>query len=251
MRRRLLIVVASVGLVLCAVLLIAGHMKKQPTTAVVAPTVPSAPTVQPSPQSTASLTPTVQVATPSVPATTLASVPPLATPLDNGRQSAVTAAATAINLVSAAELLPTAQMQTMIEKLVVADQQQALMQAYAASGIVLAHDWGYQDLNEANTRSSYFVETQKYRIDSFQNQTATISLYIVSHWVTVTNLEYQVPSITIVTMRQVNGIWLYASSSSPPASDAPQPLVNLTYDQTVLRFQPYLKGFDDYVTTNP
>jgi hypothetical protein len=255
MKRKSIATFLSIALVVVALTIIHGFVKKNaasttqshlvPTTlpSAAVGTVPTTTSAAPAPTVTSTVVPSAPISvTPSSGATTSA---PVSTE-SPARRTAVATAATDANLLSAAQLLPSAQMQSMVTQLTAPEQQAPLKQAFAMSGPKLAQAWGYPDTATANVAAQYNLQTLLYHIDNWQATSASISLFTVTHWVTATNLDYRVPGLTIVKLRMVNGKWLYAGTTEPAAGTAPAALSNLTYDQTVERFQPYLKGFESY-----
>ncbi len=164
---------------------------------------------------------------------------------------AVASAAVTVDMLGSAQFWPREQITAIVRQLLVPNPvlQEDLITSIAESGEMLAKIFGYRDAAQASQAVSYYVETQSYKVDYFDHAAgkATIRLYSVTHWVTANKLEYRAPAINIVEMELVGENWLYASSSDPPPDQVPEPYHNLSYEEAVQRFQPYLEGFESYV----
>jgi len=231
--KRLLVAAGGVALFAIAIFVIGQNMHKQTSAGTL--TLPAVTRSTPTPQ----------------PAPAPPVLPPAAKTAAPARKphvsDAVTAAALAMSNLSQAQFLPAEQIRQVVSATVVPAERPTLEQQYAAAGKVFATNYlGYASVNDARLRASYSVTTQKYRVAFFGKSEATIWLYTVSHWITIRNLEYYTPSLTVVQMRWINGRWMYAGAHNPPASMQPSPEANLQYEQTVQRFKPYLKGFKPY-----
>jgi hypothetical protein len=225
--KRLFAVLGALALVAAAIFVIGQHMRRPTNRAVsrnpVVTTTPEAlPTPSPNPVKRRS-----------------AAKPQL--------KDMVSAAALAMSNLSQAQLLPVAQMKQVIAATVVPSEQAKLEAAYRSTGRALAQFLGYADIDQTRAAAAYSVTTQKYRVSRYQPPNAVVWLYTVSHWITGQNLEYFIPSISVIQMRFVGGHWRFVKVSDPPASKRPVAVDNLSYDQTVRRFQPFLKGFKPYV----
>ena len=231
--KRLLVAVGGLALVISAIFVIGQNLRKQ--TPAVTPVVPAVTRNQPTPQPTP--------APPASPPATKTAAPARKPHVSD----AVTAAALAMSNLSQAQFLSAEQIRQVVSATVVPAKRAALEQQYVAAGMVFAKQYlGYASVDDARQLAAYSVTTQKYRVASFGKHRSTILLYTVSHWVTGRNLEYYIPSLTVIQMRWIKGQWLYVGSHDPPASMKPLPKPNLTYEQTVQRFKPYLKGFKSY-----
>jgi hypothetical protein len=169
--------------------------------------------------------------------------PSQSTPVD--QRKIVEVAATVANTLSTAAFQPTEELKRLAKQFVASEQRQAFIATTRQSATVLIAETGYQTAQDADLYSAYYVDVQKYRIEDVQEQSAVISLYVVTSWVTASKEQYLVPDILVIHLERSGSKWLYVRSTlgkEPPVQ------AGLTYDQTVSRFQPYLKGFKDYDT---
>ncbi|MBA3757315.1 hypothetical protein H0X09_00385 [Candidatus Saccharibacteria bacterium] len=235
MPRKIFTFLVLVGLVVVAVLIIGSYTQPQPNSATAPNT--ATPSIAQAPQRTV---PAPQ--TPKPPTASKASKK-LKKPLV---KDAITAAATATSNLSVAQFLPREQMLQIVKGWVIPKERLFVAQNYVQSGPKVAQLLGYQSPEEARVRAGYYVSPQKYRVVDFGGGKATVMLYTISHWVTSLNDEYRAPGITVIQVKWLRGKWLYVRSYNPPISQVPTPQVNLTFDETVRQFQPYLKEFKDY-----
>ncbi|MGH7484375.1 MAG: hypothetical protein ACREMY_02075 [bacterium] len=161
-------------------------------------------------------------------------------------KAAVQAAALATNNLSVAQFLPAPQMKQVVSQLVMPSRRSVAEKAYAQTGPLLARQLGYAGTNDVLVRANYFVNTLKYKVDRIVGSNATVRLYTLTHFVSSLEKEYWVPSITIIQLRLEGGKWLYVRSYDPPASQMPLPRQNLSLQETEAAFQPYLKEFKTY-----
>jgi len=161
----------------------------------------------------------------------------------------VRAAAQATNNLSVAQFLPASQMKQVVRKLVLPSRQAVAEKAYAETGPLLARQLGYAGTNDVLVRANYFVNILKYKVDRVSRGTAIIRLYTLTHFVSSLEKEYWVPSITIVQLRRQDGKWLYVRSYDPPANQMPLPRQNQSLQATEAAFQPYLKEFKSYASS--
>ncbi len=190
----------------------------------------------------------------AAPASATPSASPSATPTptstDNGSTAdplaAVGAAANFADVLSAAQFLPDAKRQDIVDRMVYAPQRQAELQALATSGPIVAKAWGYDSIVQVNASSGYSVSTEQYKVLEYDGNTASIALYVVTHWVNADYSEYRQPGITIVDVRLVNGEWLFVSTESPPKSEVPDLVPNLTFQQWETLYRPYLQGYERF-----
>jgi len=164
-------------------------------------------------------------------------------------RAVVQAAAQAANNLSVAQFLPVPQMKQVVGKLVLPSRQSAIEKAYVQTGPLLARQLGYAGTNDVLVRANYFVNTLKYKVDRVVGSNATVQLYTLTHFVSSLEKEYWVPSITIIQLRLEGGKWLYVRSYDPPASQMPLPRQNLSLQETEAAFQPYLKEFKTYASS--
>lgn len=193
--------------------------------------------------------PTTQLAEPATPQTETQPVKPAGN-LSPAKRDAVAAAVLVNTSLSAAQLLPSGQLHSVVWKQVVPANRQAAQKVYLVAGQALAKWWGYQSVSEARVRSGYYVVTQKYKVLHIGRDRASIELYDYTHFRTSLDWDYDQEhwdaSVTIVDLRRQDGQWLFVGSHDPPPADRPPAEVGLTFEQTKDRLQPYLRGFSNY-----
>jgi len=159
---------------------------------------------------------------------------------------ALKAAVTATRDLSQSQFLPADARNRVIADIVTPSKVASFQTAYASSGPLLARAWGYSDTAQTLAQANYYVSTLKYRTEHYGKRSATFWLYTISHWVTAGGQEYLVPNITVVQLKWNGLSWRFVDSHDPPPNKMPVPELNLSYQQTVQRFQPFLKGFQSY-----
>lgn len=231
-------VLVLLGAAIVAVIIVARYMGNSD--------LASKPPAVTSPASTPAATTPAQPLPETTPVQTNPSIKPAHRPASS---EAVRAAALATNNLSVAQFLPASQMKQVVRKLVLPSQRSGIERAYAQTGPLLAKQLGYPGTNDVLVRANYFVNTLKYKVDRVEGSNATVRLYTLTHFVSSLEKEYWVPSITIVQLRLVGGKWLYVRSYDPPASQMPLPRQNLSLQETEAEFQPYLKEFKTYASS--
>lgn len=222
----------------------------QPTVA--QPAIPPAATTGPAPPLPQ---PTPTLPETSVPPSTMASTPvqtPTASPtgtVTGSQQVVLSYAVTAEYQLTAATFLSSSQIQQTVNKLAVPGIRTELASQLEQFGAKFALGLGYSSAAEAATSAGYSAQVLMYRFEKFTGGHATIALYMVTQWKTMDGSQYQAPSITLIQMQSSGNTWLYAGTSEPPAGQQPTPKTGLSFDQTVARFQPYLRGYQ-YVQTS-
>jgi hypothetical protein len=236
--RTLAKVLVLLGTAIVAVIIVARYMGNNDL-------APQTPAVT-GPASTPAATTPIQ---PIVPTTTTPSNPSQKPTNSPAVKDAVQAAALATNNLSVAQFLPVSQMKQVVRKLVLPSRLAETEKAYAETGPLLARQLGYAGTNDVLVRANYFVNTLKYKIDRINRSTAVIRLYTLTHFVSSLQKEYWVPGITIIQLRHQSGKWLFVRSYDPPASQMPLPRQNLSLQETEAAFQPYLKEFKTYASS--
>jgi hypothetical protein len=156
-------------------------------------------------------------------------------------------AATDATVLATAAFQQPSELNRLTKEHVAPEQRDAFIAATRQSAPVLINETGYTNASDADIYSSYYVDVQKYRVDDVQEQSATVSLFVVTSWTTASKQLYQVPDILTVHLVRVGPSWFYYDSK---LGNEPSPQAGLSYAQTVARFQSYLKGFQDYDTSN-
>jgi len=228
--RGLLLVVGILGLMSSAAYIIAGKMHPHDRGAAVTTTQKGSTATAP-----AATTP-VQTAVPKT----------AGPPKKVHAKDAVAAAALAMSNLSQAQLLPAEQIRQVVDSTVVPDKRQVLTQGLQTAGPYFAKFLGYRTIDDARLSAQYTIDTRKYRIAAFQDHHATIWLYTITHWINGSRLEYNIPDMRVIQMRWIRGRWLYVNAHDPPAKALPAPKAHLTFEESVRRFQPYLRGFKPY-----
>jgi hypothetical protein len=200
---------------------------------------------------------TATTANPQAPQATQAPQPPVsaptAVPNSSSKQAAIAVAAGDVNVLASAIFLPQPQANGIVQAYVASGSRQVIVDQIATAGPKVADTLGYVSLRTANQNAQYQVSTLEYRVDKFDGQTAIIRLFTVTSFVTADNMQYQAPSINIVTLKLVNDSWLYVSSEAPPVSDMPD-VTGLTSSDAIAAFHAFdkqpLKGFVNYVSAS-
>lgn len=196
-------------------------------------TPPGATTTQPTaPASSAS-------APPTTPATHQSPVP-------KATLAIVRQAADATNETSIAALMSESEQVKIVDKYVAPDQRQQMLSDLQVSGKSLATYMGYPSVASANASATYYVQPQEFRVDKLTKSSATVSLYVYTHWVQADGSEFLVPGITIITMTKVGKTWYYTGAALPPANQQPPQKDGQTFKQADQAYQPYLKEFRNY-----
>jgi cytoskeletal protein RodZ len=159
----------------------------------------------------------------------------------------VETAATDANALGSAAFLSPAELRRTTKQLVAPKQQAGFIAATQQSASVQIAETGYTNAADADTYAAYYVNVQKYRVEDVQEQSATVSLYVVTSWTTASQQLYQVPDILTIRLVRVGPKWFYYDSK---LGNEPSTQSGLSFDQAVSRFQPYLKGFKDYDSAN-
>lgn len=160
-------------------------------------------------------------------------------------QRAAQAAVTCVGILSTAGFLPREQMVGYVSELADPSITAVLPEAIERGTTALAESMGYASTAEAANNANYYAKPQLYRVQTIDAQTALVSLFVVNHYVAADGKEYLMPNVTDVTLKRSGKDWLYVSSVAAPQQRQPEPAAGLTYDETIARFTPYLKGFDD------
>lgn len=109
----------------------------------------------------------------------------------------------------------------------------------------------YPSLRDAYYRSNYFVQVLQWRMVRMSSQSATISLYTKMQCQTAQGQSITDYGITFIKMEKLDGKWLYAGASDPPANQEPPDNQAATAIQEQEAFAPYLRkwGYQAYEGT--
>jgi hypothetical protein len=236
--RRVLLV--SVGLVLfgIVVLIVIAFAQKSGTESSMSAT--ATPETTSSPTTTQDQRPSTGTTSPSPESENPDSIPTV------DSLAAVGAAANATDVLAAAQFLPAANVQVVVDRLVYAPQRMAVLDAFLQAGPRIAEAWGYSSNEDANNAAAYEVSVKSYKLLEHDENVASVALYVVTHWITASGYEYGRPGITIVNVRNVDGEWLYESTTSPPSDEVPSLDPSLSLAQTEDLYLPYLTDFKEF-----
>jgi hypothetical protein len=108
----------------------------------------------------------------------------------------------------------------------------------------------YPNLRDAAYRSNYFVQVLQWRMVRMSSEAATISLYTKMQCQTAEGQSIIDYGITFINLEKLDGKWLYAGASDPPANQEP-PDQPVTAIQEQEAFAPYLRkwGYQAYEGT--
>jgi hypothetical protein len=172
-------------------------------------------------------------------------------PLTKTDQAIVDAATLATTQLTSAALLPESQMALYVDQFAAPSQRSAMLAAMTQNAQSLTVRWGYTSLAQADSSAQYYIQPEKFRIDYKSARSATVSLYVLMHWVTADGQEYMMPGITVISLQHAGNRWYFYSTALPQQGQAPQIVNGTTYEQAVQLYQPFLKeGYRDYVQTS-
>ncbi|MBI5906691.1 hypothetical protein HY857_01415 [Candidatus Saccharibacteria bacterium] len=212
---------------------------------------------QPSPASSTS--PTSGSATSPAPSQTTASPDESPLPRDSSPNGdvnvAVHSAALATDALWQAQIQTGDSLASSINNYVVPEMRDKFIQVDDKYGPAWANHYGFSSLGDAAANANLYVNTLEFKVVSFGNGDLKVMLYQVNHWYSyqiqgqeIHRQEWNVYGVSVIHMRLVEGRWLFADQSDPPANLDP-PLKGLTSDQMDARFTQPLKerGFQKYV----
>lgn len=160
--------------------------------------------------------------------------------------AAVTAADYAQERLCQGQFYPEYQLKPLVGLLVVPRQQGEILRDFPKAAEIQAYALGYPNVEEANLRTKCSTETWMYRVESFKNNKASVSLFMNTALIDGLNRLYQAPSLTVMHMEKVDGKWLYASSNPAPDRPTFEPGVHHSTAELLEIYAPYLEGFKNY-----